>query len=33
VAELLRRRPADPDDLCKSADIMLTEWIKSRAAP
>lgn len=33
VAELLRRRPADPDDLCKSADTMLTEWIKSRVRP
>jgi hypothetical protein len=33
VTELLRRRPADPGDLCKSADGMLTEWIKSRAKP
>ena len=33
VAELLRRRPADPNDLCKSADGMLTEWIKGRAKP
>jgi FtsZ-interacting cell division protein ZipA len=33
VAELLRRRPADPNDLCKSADSMLSEWIKSRAKP
>ena len=31
VAALLRRRPVDPDDLCKSADGMLTEWIKGRA--
>ena len=33
VSELLRRRPADPNDLCKSADSMLSEWIKSRAKP
>jgi hypothetical protein len=31
--ELLRRRPADPNDLCRSADGMLTGWIKGRAKP
>lgn len=33
VAALLRQRPADPNDLCRSADGMLTGWIKGRAKP
>ena len=30
---LLKRRPSDPTDLCRSADEMLTDWIKQRAKP
>jgi hypothetical protein len=30
AADLLRRRPSDPGDLCRSADVMLTEWIRQR---
>jgi hypothetical protein len=28
--DLLGRRPSDPGDLCRSADAMLTEWIRLR---
>ena len=33
VAELLKQRPSNPDNLCQSADVLLTTWIKGRAKP
>ena len=30
ATSLLKQRPENPDDLCRSTDVMLSDWIKNR---